>query len=78
MVKLPREDLFYTCEPHPVGKEVFGSQKHRANVPLGFEGESHRPDKINFSNPRIATRSAKANHTSCSLSDIVKELSPDL
>jgi hypothetical protein len=37
------------------GEEVFGSQKQNADVPLGFEGEPHRPDKVNFSRPRIAT-----------------------
>jgi hypothetical protein len=60
------------------GEEVFGSQKRKADVPLGFQGESHRPDKVNFSRPRIVTRSSRANHTSCSLSDVVEELSPEL
>jgi hypothetical protein len=57
------------------GREVFGSQKRKANVPLGFEGESHRPNKVNFSRPRIATKSSRANHASCSLPDVVEELS---
>jgi hypothetical protein len=61
-----------------VGEEVFGSQKRKADVPLGFEGESYRPDKVNFSRPRIATRSSRANHASCSLPDVVEELSPEL
>jgi hypothetical protein len=60
------------------GEEVFGSQKRKADVPLGFEGESHRPDKVNFSRPRIATRSSRANHASCSLPDVVEEVSPKL
>jgi hypothetical protein len=60
------------------GKEVFGSQKRKTDVPLGFEGESHRPDKVNFSRPRIATRSSRANHASCSLLDVVEEFSPEL
>jgi hypothetical protein len=60
------------------GGEIFGSQKQKADVPLGFEGESHRPDKINFSYPRIATRSSRANHASCSLPDVVEEVSPEL
>jgi hypothetical protein len=59
------------------GKEVFGSQKRKADVPLGFEGESHRPDKVNFSRPRIATKSMRANHASCSFPDVVEELSPE-
>jgi hypothetical protein len=78
MAKLLGAELFYTREPHMAGKEVFGSQKQKADIPLGFEGKSHRPDKVNFSRPRIATRSSRANHASCSLPDVVKELSPEL
>jgi hypothetical protein len=78
MAKLPGTELFCTREPHLAGKEVFGSQKRKSDVPLDFEGESHRPDKVNFSHPRIATRSSRANHASSSLPDVVKELSPEL
>jgi hypothetical protein len=60
------------------GKEVFGSQKRKVDVRLGFEGESHRPDKVNFSRPQIATRLCRANHASCSLSIVVEEVSPEL
>jgi hypothetical protein len=60
------------------GEEVFGSQKRKADVPLGFESESHRPDKVNFSCPWIATRSNQANHARCSLPDVVEEVSPEL
>jgi hypothetical protein len=75
MAKLPGAELFCTREPHMASEEVFGSQKWKADVPLGFEGESHRPDKVNFSHPRIATRSSKVTHASCSLPDVVEELS---
>jgi hypothetical protein len=78
MAKLPRAELFCTRAPHMPGEEVFGSQKRKADVPLGFEGESHRPDKVNFSRPRIATRSSRANHASCSLPNVVEEVSPEL
>jgi hypothetical protein len=78
MAKLPGAKLFCTRAPHMAGEEVFGSQKRKADVPLGFEGESHRPDKVNFSRPRIATRSSRANHASCSLPDVVEEVSPEL
>ena len=61
-----------------VGEEVFGSQKQKVDVPLGFEGESHQLDKVNFSSPQIATRSSRANHASCTLPDVVEELSPKL
>jgi hypothetical protein len=51
MAKLPGADLFYTYEPHLVGEEVFGSQKCKADASVGFEGNSHRPDKVNFFRP---------------------------
>ena len=76
--KFPGAEIFCTRTPHMAGEEVFGSQKRKADVPLGFEGESHRPDKVNFSCPRIQTRSSQAKHASCSLPDVVEELSPDL
>jgi hypothetical protein len=60
------------------GEEVFGSQKQKTDFPLGFEGESHWPDKVNFSCPWIETRSNRVNHASCSLPDVVEELSPEL
>jgi hypothetical protein len=78
MAKLPGAELFCTRAPHMAGEDVFGSQKRKADVLLGFEGESHRPDKVNFSHPRIATRSSLANHASCSLPDVVEEVSSKL
>jgi hypothetical protein len=60
------------------GEEVFGSQKRKADVPLDFEGESHQPDKVNFSRLRITTKSSRANHASCSLPDVVEEVSLEL
>jgi hypothetical protein len=78
MAKLPGAELFCTHAPHMAGEEVFGSQKRKADVPLGFEGESHRPDKVNFSRSRIATRSSRANHASCNLPDVVEEVSSEL
>jgi hypothetical protein len=75
MAKLPGAELFCTRAPHMAGEEVFGSQKQKADVPLGFESESHQPDKVNFSRPRIATRSSRANHATCSLPDVVEEVS---
>ena len=44
-------ELFCTREPHLVGEEVFGSQKRKADVPLGFEGESNKLGKVNFFHP---------------------------
>ena len=52
---------FVTREPHLEGEEVFGSQKWKADMPLGCEQDSHRPDKVNFSHPRVRTRSLVAS-----------------
>ena len=78
MAKLPRADQFCTCEPHLVGKEIFGFQKRKADVPLGFKGKSHRLNKVNLSHPRIATRSNRTNHANCNLLDVVEKLSLEL
>jgi hypothetical protein len=78
MAKLSVVDLFCTREPHLVSEEVFGSQKRKADIPIGFEGESHRPNKVNFSHLWISTKSAKANHAKYNLANVVEELSPNL
>ena len=78
LAKSPGAEIFCTCAPHMASEEVFGFQKQKADVPLSFEGESHRPDKVNFSRPRIQTKSSRAKHASCSLPAVVEELSPDL
>ena len=78
IANLPGAEVFCTRNLHLASEEVFGSRKRKADVPLGYEGESHRPDKVNFSRPRIATQSTRANHASCSLPNVVEELSPEL
>ena len=55
---------FVSREPHLEGEEVFGSQKRKADMPLGCEHNSHRLDKVNFSRPRVRTRSSVAPTTS--------------
>ena len=45
--------------PHLEGEEIFGSTKRRLDIPIGDAGDSHRPDKVNFSQPRVRTRSTK-------------------
>lgn len=46
-------------EPHLEGEEVFGSTKRKLHQPIGSEFDSHRPDKMNFSQPRVSTRSTR-------------------
>ena len=43
--------------PHLEGEETFGSTKRKLDMPIGDAGDSHRPNKINFSQPRVRTRS---------------------
>ena len=54
---LPGAEGVGTRIPHLEGEETFGSTKRKLDVPIGDAGDSHRPDKINFSQPRVRTRS---------------------
>jgi hypothetical protein len=58
LAKLYGVHLFYTREPYLVGEEVFGFQKRKANVLLGFKGDLYPPDKMNFSRLQVATKFA--------------------
>lgn len=60
MLDMPGADEFCTRVPHLPGEEVFGSRKRKPDLPLGAEEESHRPDKVNFSHPRVSTRPVRA------------------
>ena len=44
MLGMPGADDFCIRDPHLEGEEVFGSLKRKPDVPLGADGESHRPD----------------------------------
>jgi hypothetical protein len=76
--KMPGVEEFYTWKPQFEDEEVFGSQKRKADIPLGSEHESHRPDHVNFFRPLVRTRSTAAAGASCNLSDIPEESSTDL
>ena len=54
---LPGAEGVGTKIPHLEGEETFGSTKRKLDVPIGDAGDSHRPDKINFSQPHVRTRS---------------------
>ena len=56
---LPKAQGVGSRVPHLEGEEIFGSTKRRLDVPIGNAGDSHRPDKVNFSQPRVRTRSTK-------------------
>jgi hypothetical protein len=78
MAKMHGIEEFCTWEPHFEGEEVFGSQERKADIPLGFEHESHRPNRVNFSCPQVSTKSTRVEGATWSLKDIPKELFPDL
>ena len=59
MLEMPGADEFCTRQPRMAGEEVFGSIKRKADLPLGAEEESHRPDKVNFSHPRGSGRAVR-------------------
>jgi hypothetical protein len=48
--QLPGVEVASTWIPHLKGKEIFGSTKQKLDLPPG-DGDSHRPDKVNFSQP---------------------------
>ena len=54
---LPGAEGVGTKIPHLEGEETFGSTKRKLDVSIGDARDSHRPDKINFSQPRVRTRS---------------------
>jgi len=56
--EMPGAEDIYTRIPHLEGEEVFGFNKRKLDLPIGSEGDSHRPDKVNFSHPQVQTRSA--------------------
>ena len=60
MLEMPGADEFCTRDPHLEGEEVIGSLKRKPDVPLGADGESHRPDTVNYSRPRASKRAALA------------------
>jgi hypothetical protein len=39
--------------PYPEGKEIFGNTKWKVDLAPSNDGDSHRPDKVNFSQPRV-------------------------
>jgi hypothetical protein len=56
--------------PHLEGEEIFGSTKRKLDLPPGDDGDSHRPDKVNFSQPQVQTRSRTA-HTEVAGASVV-------
>jgi hypothetical protein len=59
--QLPRVEVATTRIPHLEGKEIFGNTNRKLDLPLGDDGDSHRLDKVNFSQLQVKTRSRIAH-----------------
>jgi hypothetical protein len=59
--QLPGVEVATTRIPHLEGEEIFGSTKRKLDLPPGDDGDSHKPNKVNFSQPRVQTRSRIAH-----------------
>jgi hypothetical protein len=51
--QLPGVEVATTRILHLEGEEIFGNTKRKLDLPPGDDGDSHRPDKVNFSQPRV-------------------------
>ena len=70
---MPGAEEFCSREPYFEGEEVFGSMKRKLDLPPGSEHDSHRPNKVNFSRPRVELRSSKT----CSSAQVCKDDPPE-
>lgn len=59
---MPGGGGFCTYNPHLEGAKVFGSKKHKLDTLIAVDEETHRPNTVNFSCPRVAQRSMVACH----------------
>ena len=64
METMPEGKEWCTRTLHFEGDEVFGSTARQLNLPLGSQFDSHRPDKMNFSRPRVQ-RTTRAGRRDC-------------
>ena len=74
LIDLKNGDEFCIRSPHLEGAELFGSQQHKTDTPIGVDDETHRPDTFNFSHIFVAQRTTRS-HTS-PLPSIIKKSSP--
>src|SRR5450631_3806638 len=61
LLDMPGGDEFCTRSPHLEDAKVFGSQKRKPDTPIGADDETHRPDTLNFSRPRVAQRTTRSH-----------------
>jgi hypothetical protein len=53
MANYTSEPSFINRLPHLEWKKVLRSSKQFANCPLGADNDSHHPNYVNFSHPRV-------------------------
>jgi hypothetical protein len=46
------------------GEEMFGLNKHKANLPHGSKANSHWHGRVNFSHPKVASATTLINYSS--------------
>jgi hypothetical protein len=51
--KLPGMEVATTRILHLESEEIFGNTKRKLDLPPGDDGNSHRLDYVNFSQPRV-------------------------
>lgn len=67
---VPGADEFLVGAPSYAGEEIFGSTKRRLDAEPGGENDSHRYDKVNFSQPKsMRTRQQGSPSTPIRLDD---------
>jgi hypothetical protein len=59
--QLPRVEVATIRISHLEGEEIFGSTKRKLDLPPSDDGDSHRPNKVNFLQPRVQTRPRTAH-----------------
>ena len=64
MKNMPEAKDWCTRTPHFEGEEVFGSTVRKADLPIGSEFDSHRPDKMSFSRLKVQTRATNSQRGS--------------
>lgn len=74
LLQMPGAEVFCTRTPHFEGAEVFGSQKRKPNTPVGDDDETHRPDTMSYSRPRVGQRTTRAHASP--LPTIIEDSSP--
>ena len=75
METMPEGKEWCTRTPHFEGEEVFGSIARKLNLPLGSQFDSHRPEMMNFSRPKVQRTTKKGRGESAPVAIDLSSLS---